>query len=401
MRERLRVSAFLASRSLRRAGWKGVILNCAIIALVFTNMILLPSIISGSVDLFMSQVRDYQSSDIVIEPSGDERFIEDVDSLLARVDRVPGVARASARYALGATLTRKSKSLSMPVVAFRPLDEVEVTKIHEKMSEGDFLGAGDLGQIMIGKWVAGNEDERLDFFDSLGGARVGDSVEVAYANGVVRDYRIKGIFTTKSYYADYTVFVTWDEMESVLGGTHEQATEVLVRIDGTAPVDQVKANLLENGVQEKVKTWREAMTLAVEQSIESFSIINTIAALVSLVIAVVVIAIVVTIKAINQRRQIGILKAIGIRWDIIVGSYVFQVLAISVAGIILGVLATLALMAYFSVHPIVFPDGDVVPRAEAATMVVYAVWLFLASAAAGFVPAWRIARENILDAMRR
>jgi putative ABC transport system permease protein len=401
MRERLRVSAFLASRTLRRAGAGGVLLNCAIIALVFTNMILLPSIISGSVDLFMSQVRDYQTSDILIEPSGDDRFIGDVDTLTARVNRVPGVARSSARYSLGATLSRKSKSLSMPVIAFRPRDEVEVTRIHEHMTEGDFLGAGDLGQIMVGKWVAGNEDERLDFFDSLGGARVGDSVEVAYSNGVVREYRIKGIFTTKSYAADYNVFVTWDEMASVLGEEPDQATEVLVRIDGTAPVEQVKANLLTYGVQEEVKTWREAMTLAVEQSIESFDIINTIAALVSLVIAVVVIGIVVAIKAINQRRQIGILKAIGIRWDIIVGSYVFQVLAIAIAGIVMGFIATQLLMAWFTVHPIVFPDGDVVPRAEWGTMIVYAAWLLLASAAAGFVPAWWIARENILDAMRR
>lgn len=120
MRERIRVSAFLASRSLLRGGWGGVLLNCAIIALVFTNMILLPSIISGSMDLFMSQLRDYQTSEILIEPRGDERFIEDADTLVARVNRVPGVARASARYALGATLSRKSKSLSMPVVAFRP-----------------------------------------------------------------------------------------------------------------------------------------------------------------------------------------------------------------------------------------------------------------------------------------
>jgi len=190
MRERIRVSAFLASRSLLRGGRGGVLLNCAIIALVFTNMILLPSIISGSVDLFISQVRDYQTSEILIEPRGDERFIEDVDTLVARVNRVPGVARASARYSLGATLTRKSKSLSLPVTAFRPRDEMEVTRIHERMSEGEFLGSGDLGLIMMGRFVAGNEDERLDFFDSLGGARVGDSVEVAYSNGVVRTYRI-------------------------------------------------------------------------------------------------------------------------------------------------------------------------------------------------------------------
>ena len=73
-------------------------------------------------------------------------------------------------------------------------------------------------------------------------------------------------------------------------------------------------------MQEEVKTWEEAITSTVEESIETFGIITSISTFVSLVIAIVVIFIVITIKAMNQRRQIAILKAIGIHPSTIVRS---------------------------------------------------------------------------------
>ena len=65
----------------------------------------------------------------------------------------------------------------------------------------------------------------------------------------------------------------------------------------------------------------------------SFAIINLISTAVSLVIATVVIFIVVFINTVNRRRQIGILKAIGIDKGLIVNSYVLQVVFMSVVGI--------------------------------------------------------------------
>ncbi len=61
---------------------------------------------------------------------------------------------------------------------------------------------------MIGKTLAGEEDERLDQLESLGGVRVGDSITVAYSNGQVRRYHVKGIFQTDSFNADSAVYVT-------------------------------------------------------------------------------------------------------------------------------------------------------------------------------------------------
>ncbi|HOP66477.1 MAG TPA: FtsX-like permease family protein [Methanoregulaceae archaeon] len=400
MLQKIRVMLFLAWRSIQRGGRAGLMLNIVIIALVFTNMLLLPSIITGAVELFNEQTVDYQTSDILISPREDDRYIADVDTLLAKINRIPGVHRASARFAMGGTLIYKGKTVSVPVTAFYPRDEVEVTLINTKMKSGTFLSSGDTGEILLGNFVAGSEDESEDFFASLGGVRVGDSITVNFENGVSREYRVKGIFQTKSYTVDYMVFLPWEEMEEIIGHENTLATEVLVKTDEGVDLDVVKMRILSFGVGEKVKTWKDVLSGLVEESIESFNIINQISMLVSLVIAVVVIFVIITIKAVHQRREIGILKAIGIDQDIVIGSYVTQVLFICLLGTILGFIISQVLMIYFNAYPLEFPDGNVVPVFEYVTMLENTALLFVASAAAGYVPAWRIARQNILDAIR-
>ncbi|MCP1714350.1 putative ABC transport system permease protein [Methanocalculus alkaliphilus] len=396
----VRVSLFLAWRAIRRGGKTGMLLNILIIAMVFTNMIIFSGFIGGVVVLFHDQTVDYVTSDIVIRPDHDERTLHHVDELMERINRVPGVARASARYSIGGTLTHKGSMVSVPVTAINPRDEVEVTKIHEHMIQGsDFLSPGDDG-ILLGMFVAGHEDPGMDFFDSLGGVRAGDSVEVMYANGVGRTYSVKGVFATKSYQADYMAFISWEEMNEVLGFENTEATEVLVRASGGEDLGQVKMRLMEYGVQERVETWEEAMLLEIDDMVETFLIIDRIAIVVSMIIAIVVIGIVFTIKTINNRRQIGIQKAIGITNRIIIGGYLMQALFIWLFGTILGMVIVNLLMVYFSAHPLEFPDGDVSPIFEMSVMLMNAGWLALASGLAGLIPAWRITRENTLEAMR-
>lgn len=400
MLERERVAVYLAWRSLARGSRTSLLLNVAIIGLVFTNMILLPSIISGSVDLFNQQTVDYQTSDILVRPVEGEKYIERVGALLETIDRVPGVRRASARHAIGATLLARNRSVSVPVTAVNPRDEVEVTIIHERMKDGEFFAGGERGEVLVGQFVSGSEDAREDLFTSLGGVRVGERIEVAFANGVIREYVVKGIYETRSYLVDYSALITWEELESVMDGQVDEATEVLVRTDRAHDLGVVKRGLLEAGVQEEVKTWREAITSAVEESIETFGIINSISMLVSLVIAVVVIFIVITIKAMNQRRQIAILKAIGIHRGVIIRSYLLQVFAICTLGTLVGLVAVGGIEAWFTAHPLIFPDGELVPRFDPAALVENAAWLFVVSLIAGYIPAWRITRETVLSGMR-
>lgn len=400
MFEDLRVSAFLAARATQRGGRGRIFMNIVIIALVLTNMIFMPSIISGAIEVFNQQNVDYITSDIIIEPREDDRYINDLDELLAVINRVPGVVRASPRYEEPSSIEFEEESITLGVTAFDPRDEVEVTKFHETMIEGDFLGSGSMDEIIVGRLVSGNKDKAQDYYPSLGGAGVGDTVTVRYSNGVVRDYRIKGIFNTKSWTADYMAVVTWDEMNSVLGYENNVADEVLIKTSKNTDISAVKKNILEFGVGESVKTWEEALPSAVTDSVESFNIINQITVFGSLIIAVVLIFIMTTIKAFNNRKQIGILKAIGIKKSVIINSYVLQVVFVCLIGSILGFVILEAMVLYFTAYPMEFPDGDVTPVVDTGMLIENTILLFVSSAIAGFIPAWRITRENILDAMR-
>jgi putative ABC transport system permease protein len=314
---------------------------------------------------------------------------------------VQGVLRAAPHYDLGGVMKFKGNRLPGSIIAIRPRDEELVTDVSRTMAEGQYLGDADTGVIVIGKLVAGHKDESEDLIPSLGGVVTGDSIDVEYTNGVVRTYRVKGIFETKSFAVDPSVYITWDEMEIVTGHPVDEATSVLIKtVPGEEELD-VKYSLVGMGIQEKIKTWRELLGKALGNAVESYGIINNISTIVSLVIAVVVIFIVMMIKTLNNRRQIGILKAIGIHRNIITMSYVIQVIILATAGILFGLCVLFLLNAYFSVYPLVFPEGNIRPVFSVGDLGTNAVMLFFASVVAGFIPAWRIAREEILAAMRR
>ena len=228
----------------------------------------------------------------------------------------------------------------------------------------------------------------------------GDPITVSFVNGVSKEYRIKGIFQTKSYQTDYKVFISWNEMEQVLGRSLDQSGEILVKTRSGQTEDEVKRNLLSYGVQEEVKTWREQAGGLFDESIESFQIINHITLIVSLIIAIVVLFIIIMIKTLHNKREIGVLKAIGIDEEVIIRSYVMQTLIIAILGITIGFGIVEALIAYFAAYPIAFPDGDVSLFVEPGIMVESALLLLFASVIAGYLPAMRIAREDILTAMR-
>lgn len=397
----LKVSLFLAARATQRGGIGRVFMNIVIIALVLTNMVFLPSIIAGSIAIFNQQNIDFITSDIVIEPREDDRYIQNLDELLAAVNRIPGVVRASPRYEQPASIEFEQDSVTIGITAVDPRDEQEVTKFHEVMADGNFLGSGDLDSIILGRLVAGEKDKTGDFYPSLGGAKTGDTVTVRYTNGVVREYRIKGIFYTKSWTADYMAIVTWDEMNSVLGYENNVADKVLVKTYGEGEnAKDVKRSIMEFGIGEDVKTWEDSLPDAVTESVESFNIINQISVAGSLLIAVVLIFIMTTIRAFNNRKQIGILKAIGIKKSVIINSYVIQVIFVCLIGSLLGFLMLEMMTAYFTAYPMEFPDGDVIPIVDYKALIENTALLFLSSAIAGYIPAWRITQENILDAMR-
>ena len=399
MLEEERVAFFLASRLISRGNKGTLLLTIMIIALVFVNLIFLPSIITGVVVLFNQQSIDYSYANLVIEPRENERVITNVGELQQKINRVPGVVATSPRYTSGAPIVYKGRTTTPLLIGMNPDDEKQVLKIHTKIISGDYLSEADTGQIMIGSTLAGSTDQKVDRVASLGGAEVGKTVDVTFNNGVTRQYRIKGIIYSGSSGADSNAFITKKELESVIG-TSDTATQILVRTLTTGDEDAMRITLMQYGVQEQIWTWQDKSADFLESIVGSFDIINFISTLVSLIIAVVVIFIVIFINTVYRRKQIGILQAIGIDRSLIIKSYIFQALFICACGTLAGCALLFGVLQYLTASPLVFPGGPVAPVLEPALVIEAVVSLFIASLIAGYVPSWLTTREDILSAIR-
>jgi putative ABC transport system permease protein len=401
-KKELKVALFLAWRSLTRGNRSSLFLNVLIISMVFTNMIFFPALMNGIGEDITKTVIDYQISNIFIEPKKGNNYITDLAATLSLINGMPGVERATPQYTMGATLKFRGRILGTTVYAIQSQEEKYVTPLYTKMNGGSYLGENDVGEMIIGESVAGSPNvlEADEYEPSLGGVRVGDSVTVEYANGFTKDYRVKGIFSTGKYEVDNRVLTTWEDMKEVTGSDLDRASYITVKIKQGYSDQFVKNELLQYGVMEKVQTSQDVLDKSLGRSLESFSIIGFISLIVSLVIAVVVLFIVIMIKTLNNRRQIGILKAIGVDRTVIMNSYGFQVIILSTAGILMGFAFTGLLVIYMTFNPMVTPMFSATPYVTLADLATNGLILFVASVIAGYLPAWKVARENIQDVMR-
>jgi len=395
------VSLYLAVRAIKRGNRGTLALTILIIALVVVLMNFLAMIIGGVVTLYNQQMVDFQYGHVAIEPKDKETSIANANQLVRQLQRIPGVTGVTAHVSTGTTITntKNGKFQTKSLTAFDPVDESEVTQYQRKIKEGDYLSKGDTDQILIGSLLAGNEDESQDKMPSLGGVKVGDRVTVAYSNGVVKNYRVKGIFETDGVLIDSSAFITRTEMDTVMH-TEGTATEILVRGTLSDAAGTLKYTIMDYGVEEKVKTWNEKGKGILGDAIASFQLLNNIMTFVSLVVASVVVFIVTYINIINRKKQIGILKAIGIRKQVIVGSYLFQVLFLCTCGIITGVLILNLISTGLSINQLRFPMGYITPVIDYSRLAMSIVLLYAVAVVSGYIPARQATNEEILDAMR-
>ena len=399
MFEEEQVAFFLASRLITRGNKGTLLLTIMIIAMVFLNLIFLPSIIAGIVVLFNQQSIDYSYGNLVIEPRENQLVITNIEQLQQKINRIPGVTATAPRYTSAATIVYKGKSTTPLLIAINPDDEKQVLKTHTKIISGDYLNEGDTDQMVIGYTLAGNKDQKVDITPTLGGVEVGKTVEVIFNNGVTRQYRIKGITATNSFSVDSNAFITRKELESVLG-TKDTANQILVRTQNTGNENVMRITLMQYGIQEKIWTWQDKSADFLKSIVGSFDIINIISTIVSLIIAIVVIFIVIFINTVYRRKQIGILQAIGIDRSIIIKSYIFQALFIFACGTAVGCVLLFAVLQYLTASPLVFPGGPVAPVLETMLVVRAIGSLLIVSLIAGYVPSWLTTREDILSAIR-
>jgi len=394
MLKNINVSFFLAYKSMRRGNKGTLFLTVMLMSLIFLNLIFLPSIINGIGETMNQNMIDYSYANILIEPKENNLYIDNADNIQKKLNKLNGVAGVAPHYITGATFTYKDEFISGVLYSIDPDDEETVTQVYAKLIDGEYLSKADTDEILIGIDSAGIEgvesEER-----NLGGLKVGDKIDVSYSNGVIKEYRVKGIFRTEDFLADKYVFITEKEMESVLG-LDNKASEILVKLNQNGNEEQFRTKFVELGINEDIKTWEEKSAGLIEEILSSFVLITLISTVISLVIAVVIIFIVTYINTINKRKQIGILKAVGIDQGVIINSYVIQAFFYCISGIFIGSVLLYVLTSYLFINPIKFPMGYIRPLVDLQLLIQSMTSLIVVSIIAGYIPSWRTAKEDIL-----
>lgn len=399
------IALFLAFKSIKKSNRTTIVLMIFILSLAFINLVFISGILGGILAAMDKQVRTNVVSNIVIEPQEEpvkKDFIIHASGLQRQIEQIPGVVATARRYKMAGTIAYdKNKNgkfvyRSVEIAGVDPEAEKNMSDIPRKVLVGRYLeGLGD-GDVVIGSEVAGGYGG--DELNSLGGVEVGDKIKITFSNGVARNYTIRGIFKINFGFADRTVFVTAKEAESLLS-VYDNASQVLVKTATTGDEDRYIEQIKPLAPNLKIKKFRDYMGPLAGVT-KSFNIITLMISVIGLVVAAITIFILIYVNAVHKRRQIGILKAIGINQNIIIYSYIFQALFYAISGVVIGAALVFYVIApYFINHPLDLPVGESSLALDTTRIIQNITSLLVAALVAGLIPSRQAVKENILKAI--
>jgi putative ABC transport system permease protein len=406
----LRLALFLAYKSIIKGSRWTLILIILVMSLSFANLILTPSIMSGVTRAINQQQINTLFGDIVIDPPADKYYLDSVSRIESQLTQIPEVAAVSPHLTSSAFFeyrwqqnAAQDKGLSgnWNVIGIDPAKEVNVTTIHDSLIAGTYLTPGDTDKIVLGVEISGGPEADNQSFLTLGGVNVGDKVRLTYSNEFQRVYTVKGIFKARNAQANNQAYITGKEMSSILGSsvTANRVSQILVRTQPGTDNNKIIAELMTLGFNGQVRSWMDYGG-GIGGIVSSFSVISSLIGGIGLIVAGVVMFIVIYINVGHRKRQIGILRAIGINRKVVLVSYLIQALLYASLGVIFGgLILGYIIKPYFDSHPIDLPIGLVSLTINMSTVWISVTGLLIAAVLAGIIPVLNITRESIIRAI--
>ncbi len=400
----IKTAYFIAFKSVLRGSRSMVLLLIFILSLSFLNMMFISGILSGLQNLIIQATINNFSSHIAISPQQEpqiKQFIQNQNEVHAQLAAIPGIMASTRHYQLAGSVGFDKdkngvfKSVSGPVLGIDPSVEGKVLHLHEKLLAGLPLAGEDTDQMLLSSALAGGYG--IPAPSDLGGVKAGDKVRLTYPNGIIRTYTVKGIYDDSL--GVFEIFITAKEAESVLS-VYNSASQILVKVDlsrqGVGAYEKEIETLFP---KLKIQTYEDLFG-GFAPFLNAINLISIIVSSISVVVAGITIFVLIYVNAINKRRQIGILKAIGIRQEIIVLSYVFQSAFFSFFGVIIGSILVFGILTpILAAYPINVAFGNLSLVHTPTAVVASVVSLIAAGFLAGYVPAHIVAREHIVKAI--
>ncbi len=258
-----------------------------------------------------------------------------------------------------------------------------------RLVEGAFIAPRQRGVCVIGAGVA-----------RIRGARIGGIVSLRDARGWMQEYEVIGLFESPSrLLTNDLILLAEADLKALFGMPDDGATDLMIEVYNPREVANISRKILERlpdarpiGHAEILRTyetlfnWRGGLLLAMFLgAVAAFMILAWDKA---------------TGLSADERREIGILKAIGWETADILALKFWEGAALALVAFLAGVTAGYAHVFYFGAEllapilkgwSVLFPAIDLEPRIEPYTLTVLFLFTIVPYIVATIVPSWQAA----------
>jgi lipoprotein-releasing system permease protein len=277
------------------------------------------------------------SPQVIVQATKDGAALDYTAALQEAMKGEPQITTVVPTRSFSAIFKKGSESAPLQLIGGRLAQLDTIYDISGRLTSG----TGQLGaqQVMVGK----------DFADTYG-LKAGDTASFVLPDGKPAELAVSGVFDFGSAAANSsTAFVDGDYAAGVLGLGADQYTAVDSQVSdvfgSTTVAESLRSQPALSGL--KVTEWQaeNADLLSALQSQSSSSYMIQFFVLVAVALGI---ASTLAISAVQKTRQIGILKAMGMKDRQSGRIFLWQAVILGVSGAAVGVAAGLALIALFT-----------------------------------------------------
>lgn len=330
------------------------------------------------------------SPHITIVNSQDSDPFEDDKALyesLAEDERLTAVTKSFSRNGFVSFDEDTTKAVFLR--GFDLADAEDIYSFEDSLVEGDIPSADN--EVLVGTNFA--QDNNLS---------IGDSIDFLATTDSMEELTIAGIFDLGVASLNEQWLVTDLETSQTLFDEANNLTTIETQIDDVFAADTIASEIDSQVADSNLKTsnWKETNEALLSglsgQSISSYMI--QVFVLVAVLLGI---ASVLAISAVQKSKQLGILKAMGIKDKTAGQIFLFQGFVLGTFGALIGAGVGLGLMYTFSIF-VQNPDGTpLVPFYFNTQFVILStVIAIIASTIAAFIPAKNSSRLNPMEVIQ-
>lgn len=428
----LSLGFFLAVRQVTRTSKWTTGLIVFIMMLTFFNLVATSGFLVGIVEGASRGYKEQWTGDLMITNRNENRYIEhtsDIESVLTSFPQIQSYTkRITAGVKVEANWWEKRTEADANVVSNQiagvdPVTEEATTHLSKAIAEGEWLKEGDSRGIVLGSAFLKKYSRVADLVSLLHDIEPGTIVRVTVSGAgsnfnpeqefagktdisspvsVTQDFIVRGIIDSKVQFVSSRAYILDSELKKMLGKSDGDVSEISVVMKPGVDPYTVKTPLIDNGfgAYAQINTAEEGAPDFLVSIKLFFSIIGTILGSVSVVVALITIFIIIYINALTRRRQIGIMKGIGVTEFAVEFSYICQAMFYVLIGSGIALFIIFAgLKPIIDAHPIDTPFATIVLVADPVDVAYKFLLVMIVSVFAGYLPARLIVKKNTLNAI--